>query len=446
MRCFLSPTDYGLIAVIWIFNALGGALMDSGFSNALIRKQDVSQTDLSSVFYFNIAIGVLFYIVIFFLAPYIALFYEKPVLTQLVRAMALCIPFYSISVVPITLLSKSLDFKKLASTNFIAIFCSGALSLFLAWKGYGAWVLVIQQLSIIIVRNICLWSVSKWRPNWIYSKQSIKELWEYSSKLLASSTLTIICKNIYASLIGRFYPMAQAGYYSNANKYAEIPFQTVIPAITSTVYPAISNLQDEPEQLKKAFRKTVRVSSFVFFPVMLGLIATAEPLILSVVGTKWLPIVPYFKVLCAGYLFMGMSSLNNILLFLKGKSTTYFYFTLSYNIALLLGIAATLRMSVLAMAISWCIVSVIYTVVYTLYVRKTIQYRIGELIKDIIPYCALAVAMGVGVYALSLFIHNHFILAGVQVVVGAAFYLGTTYLLGSKVFKEVVEIVKNKLK
>jgi O-antigen/teichoic acid export membrane protein len=444
MRYFLTPDDYGLIAVILIFNALGGALMDSGFSNALIRKQDVTQTDLSSVFYFNIAISLLFYVLIFLAAPLIAFFYEKPVLTPLVRTMALCIPLYSVSVVQNTLLTKAIDFKRLANTNLIALFCSGSLSLFLAWKGYGVWVLVIQPLSNIVVKGICLWSVSSWRPGLTYSKQSIQGLWKYSSKLLVSYIVNIICQKIYSALIALFYPFTEAGYYSSANKYAELPYQTIIPAINSAVYPAMANIKDNSEQLKNAFRKTIRVSSFVYFPVMLGLIAIAEPLILTVLGGKWFAIVPYFKVLCCGFLFMGINSLYTTILYLKGKSSSILYFNLLYSLALLLSIVATIRIGVLFMAISWSAISVVYTVVFTSYVRKTIQYTLVEQLKDIMPYFALATVMGAGVYLLSFLIHNNLILVSMQVITGAGFYLGATCLLGSKVFREMVEIIKNK--
>jgi len=356
--------------------------------------------------------------------------------------MALAIPLHSLSLVQITLFTKAIDFKRLASSNIMALVCSGTLSLLLAWKGYGVWVLVIQPLSIIFVKNICLWSLSSWRPTLVYSKNSIKDLWKYSSKLLAASTLNIIFKNIYAFLIGKYYLMEDAGYYSQANKYSEISYFTIIPSINSAVYPAMANLDEN--SLKNAFRKTFRVSSFVFFPVMLGLIATAEPLMLTVFGTKWVPIIPYFKVLCAGYLFLGMNSLSSTILFIKGKTSTLFKFNLGYNVALLLGIVITIRINVFYMAISWSVISALYTIVYTAYVKKMLQYTLLELLKDIMPYFTLAFVMGAGVYALSFLIHNHFILLGAQVAAGAAFYLGATYLLGSKVFREVVEIIKNK--
>ncbi|MCL1851248.1 MAG: lipopolysaccharide biosynthesis protein [Bacteroidetes bacterium] len=444
MRFFLTPDDYGLVSVIFIVNALGFAFIDSGFSNALIRKKEVTQTDLSSVFYFNIVISLLFYLLIFCTAPLIAHIYHKPVLTGLVRVMALSLPLCSMALVQTTLLTKSIDFKRLASTNLIAIFCSGALSLFLAWKGYGVWVLVIQPFSITLVRNICLWSISSWRPSLIYSRQSIQNLWKYSSKLLISSTVSIICKNIYSSLIAFFYPFKEAGFYFNANKYSEIPHQTIIPAIHTTVYPAMTNLGDNPESLKNAFRKMIRVASFIFFPVMLGLIATADPLMLTVFGVKWIPIVPYFKVLCVGYLFMGINSLYTVILFLKGKSSAVLFFNLLYSIALLLSIVLTVRISVWSMAISWTMVGVIYTIVYTSYVRKMIQYTVIEQLKDILPYFILATTMGIGIYLFSALIHNNFILVSVQIITGAIFYISACYLLGSKVFREAIEMIKNK--
>jgi O-antigen/teichoic acid export membrane protein len=445
MRYFLTPDDYGLVSVIFIVNALGYAFIDSGFSNALIRKKEVTQTDLSSVFYFNIVISLLFYLLIFFTAPLIAHIYHKPVLTGLVRVMALNLPLCSMALVQTTLLTKSIDFKRLANTNLIAIFCSGALSLFLAWKGYGVWVLVIQPFSITLVRNVCLWSISSWRPGLIYSQQSIRSLWRYSSNLLLTTIVGTICRNIYSSLIAFFYPFKEAGFYFNANKYSEIPSQTIIPAIHTTVYPAMTNLGDNPESLKNAFRKTIRVASFVFFPVMLGLIASAEPLMLTVFGTKWIPIVPYFKVLCVGYLFMGINSLYTVILFLKGKSSAVLFFSLLYNIILLLSIVFTVRISVWSMAISWTIVGVIYTIVYTSYVRKMIQYTIIEQLKDILPYFILALVMGVGVFFLSFFIKNNVLLLIIQLLVGTSFYFAATYLLGSKVFREVLELIKIKL-
>jgi O-antigen/teichoic acid export membrane protein len=445
MRYFLTPEDYGLVAVIFIVYALGFVLIDSGFSNALIRKKEVTQTDLSSVFYFNVALSLLFYLLIFFLAPLVAYMYHKPVLTGLVRVMALGIPLTSLSLIQVTLLTKTMDFKRLASTNLISIFCSGTLSLFLAWQGYDYWVLVIQPLSGILVKNICLWSVGSWRPTLIYSKKSIRELWAYSSKLLVANTLSIICKNIYASLIGKYYPLKEAGFYSNANKYSEISYQTLIPAIYTTVYSAMANMEEDMESLKNAFRKTVRVAAFVYFPIMLGLIATAEPLFLTIFGTKWISIVPYFKILCIGFIFMGTSSLYNTILFLKGKSSALLKFSLLYNVALLLSIVITIRIGVLSMAVSWSVIGAVYTIAYTSYAKKMIQYTFVEQLKDIIPYLILATLMGVGVYALSFLIHNQLILIGVQVSAGIAFYLGTTYLLGSKVFRDMVEIIKNKI-
>jgi len=443
-RYFLSPSDYGLVGLIAVFYALGNIFIDSGFSNALIRKQDVTQTDLSSVFYFNIAISLLFYFILFFCAPLIALFYNQPVLTSLIRVMSLGIPLSSLALVQITLLSKAINFKRLASTNLIALCCSGVLSLFLAWQGFGVWVLVIQPLSLTLIKNICLWSINIWRPSAVFSMQCIKNLWAYSSNLLLSAILNVVSNNLYAFLIGKFYPLKEVGYYYQANKYSESSYQTIMSAIQTTIYPVMANIGNNAELLKKAFRKTIRVSSFVYFPIMLGLIVIAEPLIQTIIGIKWLPIAPYFQVICVGYLFSGMNSLYFNILYIKGMSSTHLKLNILYRILLLAGIILTLPIGVLAMAISWSIVTVIFAVSYASYASKKIGYTFVEQIKDIAPYFVLALLMSMGVFFLSFFIESRILCLVAQIAIGVSFYLGSNYLFGSKVFKEVIDIVKSK--
>jgi O-antigen/teichoic acid export membrane protein len=207
----------------------------------------------------------------------------------------------------------------------------------------------------------------------------------------------------------------------------------------------MTKIENDPEHLKNAFRKTVRVSSFVFFPIMIGLIATAEPLIHAVLSPKWIPIVPYFKVICVGYLFLGINNLYPVILFLKGKSSPILIFNLLYNIALLISIAITIKTGVLAMVIGWSIIGIVYTIIFTSYVRKEIQYTLFEQFKDILPYFVLAAVMGVGVFLLSFVIKTNIILIAIQILTGAVFYLCATYLLGSKVFREAVGMVRNRV-
>jgi len=445
-RFFLSPEDYALVAIIYIVIALGGVLIDSGFSNALIRKQNVSQTDLSSVFFFNITISILFYLLVFFVAPLVSLFYEQPVLTNLIRVMALCIPINSLALVQNILLSKTLNFKYIATTNLIAFFCSGALSLFLAWKGWGVWVLIIQNLTYYIIRTICLWCFNSWRPIAIYSMKSIKYLWDYSSKLLLSSTITAIFNNIYPFFIGKIYPLKQTGYYHQANKYSEIPNLTIISAIQTVVYPTMANIgKHDNEALKRTMRKTIRVASFVILPIVLGLIAICEPLIQVLIGYKWLYLVPYMKILCFGYIFIGMTTFYNNILFIKGLSSTVLYFNVLYRALILLSILCTMRQSVIAMLVAWSVVAILYTFFMMFYAGRKINYTFFEQIKDILPYFILASSMGVGVFFLTFLIKNSALLLISQLTAGTAFYLIATYLLGSKVFRDVIEMIKNRM-
>jgi len=445
-RFFLSPEDYALYAMIIIVNALGGILVDSGFSNALIRKKNPTQTDLSSVFYFNIAISVLFYCIAFFSAPLFALYFNQPILTKLIRVMAFCIPINSLSLVQNVLLLKKINLKYIAATNLLAYFCSGSLSIFLAWKGFGVWVLILQLLSYYTIRAFCFWCFNHWRPSITYSMESIRNLWSYSSKLLLSSTISVIFNNIYAFFIGKIYPLKQMGFYAQANKYSELPNNTIMSAIQSVVFPTMANIgENDPEALKKVMRKTIRVASFVILPVMLGLIAVAEPLIQTLIGAKWLPIVPYLQILSVGYIFIGMTLFYNNILFVKGFSSTFLYFNILYRVLILISIVITMYQGIIAMVVAWDMVAIVYAILMMFYVGRKICYTFLEQIKDIMPYFILALTMGAGVFSFTLFIHNTLILLLLQLIVGASFYLGATYLLGSKVFREAIEMVKKRM-
>jgi O-antigen/teichoic acid export membrane protein len=445
-RYFLTPSDYALVGMIIILNALGSVLIDSGFSNALIRKQDVSQTDLSSVFYFNIFISIVFYGLVFFIAPLFALYFDQPILTKLARVMALSIPITSLTLVQNAHLYKTMKFKHLACINSATFFCSGALSLFLAWKGLGVWVLVVQPLTCSIIRNICLWSFNVWRPSAVYSMDSIKNLWGYSSKLLLSSTIAVIFSNIYVFFIGKIYPLKDAGYYTQANKYSELPYLTIMSAIQTVIYPVMASIgAHDSELLKRTMRKTVRAASFMIFPVMLGLIATAEPLIHTLLDTKWLPLVPYFQILCVGYLFIGLTTSYNNILFVKGLSSTFLKFNLIYRTFILLSIVFTMHYGIVTMLVAWSIVAILYSLSLMIYVGKKISYTLVEQVKDMLPYFALALSMGAGVFLFTFLIENRAVVLIVQIISGATFYLGATYLLGSKVFREAIDMVKKKL-
>jgi len=445
-RFFLSPEHYALYGMIVIVNALGGILVDSGFSNALIRKQNPSQTDFSSVFYFNIAISLLFYLIAFLAAPLFALYFHQPILTNLIRIMALCIPINSLSLVQNVLLLKKINLKYIATTNLISYLCSGSLSIFLAWKGLGVWVLIIQLLTYYTMRAVCFWCFNNWRPSITYSKESIKNLWGYSSKLLLSSTISVIFTHIYAFFIGRIYPLKQMGFYTQANKYAELPNNTILSAIQAVVYPTMANIgENDSEALKKVMRKTIRVASFVILPVMLGLIAVAEPLIQTLIGARWLPLVPYLQILSVGYIFLGLTTFYNNILFVKGLSSTFLYFNILYRALIVISIVITMYQGITAMIIAWNIVAIIYATFMMFYVGRKIHYTFVEQIKDIMPYFILAFIMGAGVFSFTLFIHNSLILLLVQLIVGVSFYLGATYLLGSKVFREAIEVVKKRV-
>jgi O-antigen/teichoic acid export membrane protein len=274
----------------------------------------------------------------------------------------------------------------------------------------------------------------------------IKELWSYSSKLLLSSTITVVFNNIYVFFICKIYPINDTRYYTQANKYSELSYNTIALSIQAVLYPAMASIgAHDSEALKKVMRKTVRVTAFVILPIMLGLIATAEPLIHTLLNTKWLPIVPYFMILCVGYLFLGMTISYNNILFIKGLSSIFLRFNIVYRAVILLSIIFTMHSGIRDMLIAWSIIAVLYAITLMIYAGKKINYTWKEQLKDILPYFALAFLMGAGVFLFTFWIKNRAVLLAVQVIAGAIFYLGATYLLGSKVFRDAIEMVKSKM-
>jgi O-antigen/teichoic acid export membrane protein len=277
----------------------------------------------------------------------------------------------------------------------------------------------------------------------VYCRESIKNLWGYSSKLLLSSVITVVFNNIYVFFIGKIHPVEDVGYYAQANKYSEIPNNSIVSAMQAVIFPVMASIgANDSEALKRMMRKTIRVASFVIFPVMLGLIVTAEPLVLTLIGTKWLPFVPYLQILCVGYIFIGMTTFYNNILYVKGLSSTFLYFNLLYRALVLISIVITMYQGITAMIIAWDIVAILYALFMMAYIGKKIQYSFIEQLKDIAPYFIVAISMSVGVFCFTFIIKNSVVLLLAQLTTGATFYLGATYLLGSKVFREAIEMVK----
>lgn len=319
----VAPAEFGLIAMLGIFMQVAQSFVDSGFSNALIQKKNRSEIDFSTVFYFNCAISITAYIAIYISAPYIAQFYNEPILANVGRWIGLNLIIQGIAVVQVAKLTVDLNFKTQAKASLVAITISGLLGVFFAYNGYGVWALVIQSLLNTLLNTLLLFIYTKWKPDLAFSWLSLKSMFAFGSKLLLSGLLHTIYTNLYTLVIGKKYNSIEVGYYNQSTQIARFPSVSLMAIITRALYPIQCKNQDNYELLQQSFIKYLKMSCFLVFTLMTGIASLSKPLVMFLLTEKWIPIVPILSILCIGYMFTSITVLNNQILNVRGRSDLY---------------------------------------------------------------------------------------------------------------------------
>ncbi len=319
----LFPEQFGLIGMLMIFMAVSQAFLDSGFGAALIQKQEITQTDICSVFYFNILVGLAAAGLLSLAAPWIAAFYKQPVLTPLTRALSLTLVINSFGLIQNVLLTKQINFKTQTKVTLIAGVLSGIVGITLAVHGFGVWSLAIQQISSAFVRTACLWFFSSWRPILIFSFTSLRELFGFGSRLLASGVLNQTFDNIYLVVIGRLFSAADLGFFTRAKTLNDVPSQSLSQMVGRVTFPVFSTIQDDRVRLKRGLKKALTTLVLVNFPMMIGLAIVARPLVLVLLTDKWAPSIPYLQLLCVAGLLIPLQSMNLNVLQALGRSDLF---------------------------------------------------------------------------------------------------------------------------
>ena len=285
----LTPHDYGIVGMLTIFLTFSNIFIDSGFSRALIQKQNRTEKDYSTVLIFNFTISIFIYIILFFASPVIAQFYKTPELINLQRIFFVVIILNSLTVVQNAQLQINIDFKNIAIVNSISVIISGIIAIIAAYKGLGPLALVIQSLSKALVSVIMFWIIGKWVPKTGFSKKSFKNLFGFGSKLLFSGLLSTAITNINNLVIGKVYTPASLGYYTRAQQFPEITSGTIASVLNTTTFPLMSSLQNNKDELVNILRRLIKITAMIVFPAMIGLAVLSEPIILVLLGEKWLP-------------------------------------------------------------------------------------------------------------------------------------------------------------
>lgn len=440
----LMPTDYGAIAMLSIFMAIAQTFIDSGFSNALIRKPDRTETDNATAFYFNIGVGLAAYFSLYLAAPYIAQFYKTSILIPLTRIMGLNLLLNSLCVVQQALLTARIDFKTQAKISLSAAIISGLVGIAFAYAGYGVWALAIQSVLASVIRTILLWILAKWRPKAKFSKQSFRNLFGYGSKLLASGLLDTIYNNLYTIVIGKRFSVATLGVYSRADQWANFLAINVTGILQRVTFPILSSIQNEDERLRVNYRKFLRVSGFVIFPLMMGLAAIADPLTRFILTDKWADSIPLLRILCFALMLYPIHAINLNLLQVKGRSDLFLRLEIYKKILGVATLCVTIPMGITAMCVGRVFTSWVALAMNTHYTGKLIHLGFFQQLKDYIPTLLNSFFMGAIVYGMTLIVSGSGLQLLTGVIIGASYYILSNYLLKTMEWKELILIIKRK--
>lgn len=444
MARLLTPADYGLVGMLTIFIAVSQALVDSGFSLAIIRKHDRTDTDNSTAFYFNIAIGLFLYLLLYLCAPAIARYYGQPLLVPLARLLGLSIVFNSLIMVQRALYSVRMDFKTQAKVSLFSALLSGAVGITMAYNGFGVWSIAAQQLVNIASNTFLLWKLSKWRPSWKYSWRSFREMFGFGSRLAVSGVLDCIYNNLYLIVIGKVFNATDLGYYSRANQFAVFPSSFSTGILQKVVFPALCTIQNDDARLKDVYRKILRLSAFINFPFMVMLAAVAKPLILILLNQQWEFSAQLLSILCFSMMWYPIHALNLTLLEVKGRSNLFLKLEV---IKKCLGVAIlciTIPLGLTAMCVGTIFYSLISLFINTYFTGKLIHVGFMVQMRDLLPTLLYSLSMGGIVWLVIRLFDNNWLQLAVGIVIGLIYFFCATKFTKSRDLKELLLLIKKR--
>jgi len=420
----LSPREFGLIGMITVFIAVSESFINSGFSSALIRKKDCTDTDFSTVFFFNLTVGILFFLLLFFSAPAISSFFNEPELTAILQVLGIVLIIDSLTLIQRTILTKRIDFKLQAKISMIASIGSGVVSITMAFYGLGVWALVAQRIVKQGLNSLFLWMWNRWKPLLVFSKKSFKELFGFGSKLLLSGLIDTIYRNVYYLIIGKFFSAQELGFYTKANEFKNLPSQNLNGIIGRVTYPVLSTLQDDIPRLRNNYQKLIRSVMFITFILMLGMAAVAEPMIHTLIGAKWEPAIIYLQMLCFVGMMYPLHALNLNMLQVQGRSDLFLKLEVIKKIiaipTIVIGVFFGIKMMIVGMMVN----TLIAYYLNSYWSGKKIGYSFTQQVKDILPSFFLALTMGVAVYLLGKVLpFSYPVKLIIQIVFGGLFVL-----------------------
>ena len=438
----VSPSDYGIVAILLVFIQIANVFIQSGFNTALIQKKNSDDVDFSSIFYLSLVIAAILYVILYFTSPFISIFYKQEDLTIFLRIISLTLFFGAVNSVQNAYVSKTMQFKRYFVSSMGAVTGSGILGIVSAYKGFGVWALVIQQISKDVLTCFILWFTVKWRPKFVFSFESVKSLFSFGWKLLCSGILDTIFRNIYNLIVGRIYNSEILGVFNRGNQFPQVIATNLDGSIQSVMLPAISNKNDSIEEVKRMTRRSISMSAYLLMPCMFGMAAVAEPLVKLLLTDKWLPCVPFLQLACFSYAIYPIHTANLTGINALGRSDIFLKLEIIKKTITVINILVTLPFGIYAMAIGQVVAAVISSFINAFPNKKLMNYSYFEQLKDFLPSFIVSIFMAACVWSLKFISLPTSILLLLQISLGFILYIIFSKVFKLETFNYLIDTVK----
>ena len=438
----LSPDEYGLIGICLIFvNVLNG-MVDSGFSNALIRKKDIKDVDYNTMFITNMAISTLLYALLFVCAPIISDFFSRPELTELIRVVGLLMFANALSITQVTILTKRIDFKTKTKASLVSAIASGFIGIAMAFVGFGVWSLVGQMLSKQILYTICLWILNKWWPSLTFSSKSFHYMWGFGWKLLLSGLLNNIWNQLYQVVVGKCYNPATLGQFTKSNEYASIFSSNLSGIIQRVSYPVLSELQDDKERMVEGYRRVIKMTMFITAISMISLGAVSEPLIYCMIGPQWHEAATYLPLICISMAFYPLHAINLNMLQVLGRSDIFLYLEIIKKVIGIVPLCIGIFIDIYWMLFASIIIGFVSLYLNSWYTGKALGYTFWKQLRDIAPSFGIAFTIAISVYFFKYLPISNWGILPIQIVVGTLVFILICRKSQLEEYKEVLGMLQ----
>ena len=437
----LTPDDYGPIGMLAIFTAIAGSLQDSGFVAAIANRKTATHDDYNAVFWFNIIISLLMYAVLYFCAPLIAAFFNQPILVNLSRYNFLGFVVAAFGIAPSAYLFRELKVKEKSISLILAISISGITGIALALNGYSYWGIATQSIVYVLVRSIVCWYFTPWHPSFRINFAPLKYLFAFSYRLLITNLFQRFNWNIFSFILGKYYTRSDVGNYTKSAEWFNMGGEVVNGMVNAVAQPALAKVVDDNERQLRVFRKMLRFTAFVSFPLMLGLSLVSKELIIVVITEKWIESAHMLQLLAIWGAFMPLQSMFTNLLVSRGKAAVFMWCTIIQGVLTLALLLLLHPYGIRNMIIAYCIFNALWLFVWHYFAEKEIKIKLQMFLIDTLPYLLMAAGIMVATYHLTLFIDNIYTLLVARIAIAAMLYIGTAWIIRSKELDEIAKFL-----